>query len=79
MICFDIFLIFAQNIILGTQSNEYPQSMFWSKINEIRYTPANPSFYVKVGFKWVYFSWTCFPDGLFVWIDALRLSPDLIM
>ena len=43
-------------------SNEYPQSMFWSKTNKIRYTPANPSFTIKVGFKKVYFSWTRFPD-----------------
>ena len=48
----DIFLIFAQNIICGYMlvlprrggSNEYPQSMFWSKNKKIRYIPANPSF-----------------------------------
>ena len=46
---FDIFLIFAQNIDCGYTlgpprrggSNEYLQSVFWSKN---RYTPANPSF-----------------------------------
>ena len=46
---FDIFLVFAQNINCGYTlelprrggSNEYPQSMFWSKN---RYTPAYPSF-----------------------------------
>ena len=44
-------------------SNEYPQSMFWSKNKKNRYTPANPSFtYIKVGLKGVYFSRTCFPD-----------------
>ena len=49
---FDIFLIFAQNIDCGYTlepprrggSNEYPQSMFWSKDKKNRYTPANPSF-----------------------------------
>ena len=46
---FDIFLIFAQNIDCGytlepTSSNEYPQSMFWSKNKKNRYTPAYPSF-----------------------------------
>ena len=44
---FDIFLIFAQNINCGYTlggSNEYPQSMFWSKNKKNRYTPANPSF-----------------------------------
>ena len=48
----DIFLIFAQNIDCGHTlepprrggSNEYPQSMFWSKNKKNRYTPAYPSF-----------------------------------
>ena len=48
---FDIFLIFAQNIDCGYKlepprrggSNEYPQSMFWSKNKKNRYTPAYPS------------------------------------
>ena len=48
----DIFLIFAQNINCGYTlepprrggSNEYPQSMFWSKNKKNRYTPVNPSF-----------------------------------
>ena len=48
----DIFLIFAQNINRGYTlkpprrdgSNEYPQSMFWSKNKKNRYTPAYPSF-----------------------------------
>ena len=45
---FDIFLIFAQNIDCGhslepprrSGSNEYPQSMLWSKNKKNRYTPA---------------------------------------
>ena len=49
---FDIFLIFAQNIDYGYtlepprrgDSNEYPQSMFWSKNKKNKYTPAYPSF-----------------------------------
>ena len=49
---FDIFLVFAQNIdcVYTLEpprrggSNEYPQSMFWSKNKKNRYTPANPSF-----------------------------------
>ena len=44
--------IFAQNIDCGYTfgpprrggSNEYPQSMFWSKNKNNRYTPAYPSF-----------------------------------
>ena len=47
-----IFLIFAQNIDCGYTlepprrggSNEYPQSMFWSKNKKNRHTPAYPSF-----------------------------------
>ena len=48
----DILLMFAQNIDCGYTlepprrggSNEYPQSMFWSKNKKNRYTPAYPSF-----------------------------------
>ena len=48
----DIFLIFAQNIDCGYTleppwrggSNEYPQSMFWSKNKKNSYTSAYPSF-----------------------------------
>ena len=65
------FLIFAQNIDCGYTlepprrggSNEYPQSMFWSKNKKNRYTPAYPSFAnIKVGFKGVYITRTCFHD-----------------
>ena len=46
----DIFLIFAQNIDCGYTlepprrggSNEYPQSMFWSKNKKNRYTLQTP-------------------------------------
>ena len=49
---FDIFLIFAQNINCWYSlepprrgsSNEYPQSMFWSKNKKNIYTPEYPSF-----------------------------------
>ena len=49
---FDFFLIFAQNIDCGYTlepprrggSNEYPQSMFWSKNKKNRCTPAYPTF-----------------------------------
>ena len=51
------FDIFAQNIDCGYTlepprrggSNEYPQSMFWSKNKKKRYTPAFPSFTIL---KW---------------------------
>ena len=68
---FDIFLIFAQNRDCGYTlepprrggSNERPQFMFWSKNKKIMYVPANPSFfYMKLGFKGVYITWTCYRD-----------------
>ena len=54
---FDIFLIFAQNRDCGYMlepprrggSNEYPQSMFWSKNKKNRYTPEYPRFTIQ---KW---------------------------
>ena len=45
-------------------SNKYPQSMFWSKNKKNRYTPANPFYYIKVGFKGVFIARTCFPDAM---------------
>ena len=50
-------------------SNEYPQSMFWGKNRKNRFTPANPSFtqYIKVGYKGVYITRTCFPGGIILW------------
>ena len=57
---FDIFLIFVQNIDCGYTlepprrggSNEYPQSMFWSKNTIKEVYPCKPQFcYIKVGFK----------------------------
>ena len=55
--CSDIFHIPAQNIDCGCSlelsqwgsSNEYQQSMLFSKIRKIMYTPKNPSFTIK---KW---------------------------
>ena len=51
---FDSCLIFAQNIDCGYTlepprqggSNEYPQSMFWTKNKKNRHTPAYPIFYI---------------------------------
>ena len=64
----DIFLIFAQNIhcveaVLPSTNN----LRFGAKIRKSRYTPAYSSFtFLKVGFKGVYISWTCFPDAFCV-------------
>ena len=68
----DNFLIFAQNIDCGYRlepphrgsSNEYPQSMFMflSKNKNHRYTCIPQFCYIKVGYKGVYKSQTCFPD-----------------
>ena len=65
---FDIFLIFAQNIDCGHTlepprrggSNEYPQSMFWSKDKKNRCIPQ--FYYIKVGFKGVFIARTGFLD-----------------
>ena len=67
---FDFVLIFAQNIDCGYTleppqrggSNEYPQSVFWSKNKKIG-MPCIPQFYyINVGFKGVFIARTCFPD-----------------
>ena len=44
----DIFHISAENIGCGYRggSNEYTQSMFWTGIRKLMYTPVNPSFTV---------------------------------
>ena len=59
-------------------SNEYPQSMFWSKNKKNRYTPAYPQiYYIKVGFKGVYTTRTCFHDAMESEnrFDLQKLSP----
>ena len=65
----DNFLIFAQNIDCGYTiepprrggSNEYPQCMFWIK-NKVY--PCTPQFFnIKVGFKGLYITRTCYPEG----------------
>ena len=46
---FDSLNILPQNIDCGYTlggSNEYPQSVFWSKNKKYWYTPANPSFFI---------------------------------
>ena len=66
------FFFFAQNIDCGYTleppqrggSNEYPQSMFWSKKKEKYVYPSKPHFfYIKVGCKGVFITRTCYPDG----------------
>ena len=55
----DIFIFFAQNIYCvyllepprRGGSNEYPQSIFLSKIRKMVYTPVNRFYHIKVGFK----------------------------
>ena len=61
------FLIFAQNIECGYTlepprqggSNEYQQSMFWSKIRKIGIPLQTHFNYIKVGFKGVFIARTC--------------------
>ena len=69
---FIFFLIFAQNIDFGYTlelprrggSNEYPQSMFWSKNKKNRYT-VHTKVFIKVGYKGVFISRECFPDQMY--------------
>ena len=71
---FDIFLIFAQNIGYGYtlepprqgSSNEYPQSMFWSKNKKNRYTPV---LICKSGYKGVFIARICFLDDMYCTIS----------
>ena len=45
-------------------SNEYPQSMFWSKNKKYVYPSKPHIFYIKVGCKGVFITRTCYPDGM---------------
>ena len=54
------------HIRTASVSNEYPQCMFLSKNKNNRFTPAYPFFYIKVGYKGVFISQTCFPDVKFL-------------
>ena len=73
-----IFIIFAHNIDCGYElepprrggsngrggSNEYPQSMFWSKNKKKQVYPSIPQVcYIKVGYKGVYIAQTYFHDA----------------
>ena len=69
-----------KTLIVGTRggSNEYRQSMFWSKNKKNMYTPANPSFtlikllyFIKVGCKGVFVTRTCFRDEL-IWSQSCQ-------
>ena len=46
-------------------SNGYSQFMFWKENKKNMYTPAyNTQFcYIKVGYKGVYITQKCYPDG----------------
>ena len=63
MKCFDIFLIFAQNIDCG-YTLEPPLSTIY--VLEQKYVyPSKPHFfYIKVGCKGVFITRTCYPDGI---------------
>ena len=68
----DIFLIYAKNIDCGYSlepprwggTNEYPQSMFFSKNKKNNVYPCKHQFYyIKVGFMGVKIIKACFRDG----------------
>ena len=79
-----IFHIFAQNIDRGYMlepsqrggSNDYPRSMFWSKIKKTNVYPCKPHFYyIRVGCKGVFITRTCFRDVITPYglsLDSLR-------
>ena len=78
--CNIFFLIFAQKIDCGYSleppqcggSNEYPQSIFWSK-NKKKVYPSKPQFYyIKVGCKGVFVTRTCFRDARILHPTAFR-------
>ena len=68
----NIFLIFAQNIDCGYTlepphrggSNEYPQSMFWSKNKKKGIPLHTPLLLYKSGVQGVFIARTCFPNEL---------------
>ena len=43
--------------------HEYPQCMFCSQRKKKRYTPVPKFHFIKVGYKWVYITRTCYHDG----------------
>ena len=52
---------------------------FGSKIRKIIY-PFTPQFYyIKVGFKGVYFSWTCFPDIFLYYYHFISSQLDVVV
>ena len=68
----DIFNIFVQKTDCGYcmlepprrgRSNECPQSMFWTKNKKKGIPRHTPAFLYKMGYKRVYFTPTCLPDG----------------
>ena len=81
----DIFHISAQNIDRGYSlepprrggSNEYPQSMIFSKIRKNNVDPCKPQFYyIKVGFKGDKILYACFRDEDFECITTGYLLRD---
>ena len=52
-------------------SNAYPQSMFGFKIKKIEFHYIPHFCYIKVGFKWVYITRKCYPDGYVKNIEIL--------
>ena len=66
------FLFLLKTLIVGTRSNENPQSMLWSK-NKKKAYPCKPQFnYIKVGCKGVFVTRACFHD-VKKWIVSLFL------
>ena len=65
-------IFFAQNIECGYTleqprrggSKECPHSMFWIKNKKYMYNLHTPVLLCKCGYKRVYITRTCYPDGI---------------
>ena len=74
------FLFLLQNIDCGYSlepprrggSNEYPQSMFWSKNKKNIKEFLLKIFIFYNFFKSLYIAWACFRNGLFVYIMSVK-------
>ena len=64
----------THNLCFLGGSNEYPQSMFWSKNKKNRYTPAYPSFSIS---KWGSRGYTLH-GHVFLMLPLKKLGKDLM-
>ena len=68
------FLFLLKTEIVGTRSNEYPQSMFLSEIKKKCIPCKSQFYYIKVGCKGIYITRTCYRDVLYNVDDSFMLT-----